>query len=142
MHQQIRTSPDDTKPFREKLQRRLDKLAAKDVNVEGVAPEPNSTHILFVVSHEQTDAALDALREWEPTTAPAFTTAIGHRPGGLKKLFKELTRDRFEPNSVIVLASHAAGDDVLVSIGIDRYMTPEEWERYGGWGKPEGASAS
>lgn len=136
MHQQIRTSPDDSEPFRDKLQRRLDKLAAKGVNIEGVAPEPNSTHILFVVSHEQTDAALDALREWSPETVPAFTTAIGHRPGGLKGLVRDLDRDGFAPNSVVVLASHAAGDQVLVSVGIARYMTDEEWRAHDGWGDP------
>ena len=136
MHQQIRTSPDDDRPFRDKLQMRLDKLAAKNVNIEGVAPEPNSTHILFVVSHAETDDALGALRDWNPALVPAFTAAIGHRPGGLKKLVHDLTRDGFEPNSVVVLASHAAGDEVLVSIGISRYMTPEEWRRYGGWGDP------
>lgn len=136
MHQQIRTSPDDKKPFRDKLEGRLEKLAAKGINIEGVAPEPNSTHILFVVSHAQTEAALDALKDWDPKTAPAFTTAIGHRPGGLRGLIGELIRDGFAPNSVVVLASHAAGEDVLVSIGIDRYMTDDEWRAHGGWGDP------
>jgi len=136
MHQQIRTSPDDSKPFRDKLEQRLDRLAAKDVNIEGVAPEPNSTHILFVVAHAQTDAALEALREWNPETVPAFTAPIGHRPGGLKALIRDLDHDGFAPNSVIVLASHAAGDDVLVSVGIDRYMTDKEWRDHGGWGDP------
>lgn len=136
MHQQIITSPDDNKPFRDKLEARLEKLASKGVNIEGVAPEPNSTHILFVVAHEQTDAALDALREWDPQVTPAFTTAIGNRPGGLRGLIRDLSRAGFSPRSVVVLASHAAGDDVLVSVGIDRYMTDKEWRDHGGWGDP------
>lgn len=136
MHQQIRTSPDDDKPFRDKLARRLRKLAEHKVNVEGVAPEPNSKHILFVVDHAQTDAALNALAEWGPTTGPAFTTAIGHKTGSLDAIIRMLTEHGFEPGSVVVLASRAAGKDVLVSIGIDRYMTDDEWRDHGGWGAP------
>ncbi len=142
MHQQIRTSPDNDRPFPDKLKARLDKLAKKNVSIEGVAPEPNSTHILFVVQHRDLEDALDALREWSPTLLPAFTTAVGHRAGGLERIIRELIEAGLAPSSVIVLASREAGADVLVSIGIDRPMTKKEWRDHGGWGELDDAAAS
>jgi hypothetical protein len=147
MHEQIRTSPeDDEGPDAglappDRLRNRLDALAG--INIEGLAPELESTHLHFAFKHANKDAALAALAPWSPTVHHAFATLVGNHPGGLRGVLDALRARDYVPQSVLVLAHEDKhGRDVLVSIGVDRDVTAQDWADLGGWIDPDDTPAT
>jgi len=130
MHQQIKTSPGSTD---ENLQAVIDTLGGAGINIQGIGPDFESPHIRTVVSHEDTEAAISVLRSagLEPEIRPGFTASVANRPGRLKHVLDALRQRGYGIESVLVLADRT-GEDVLVSVGIDRPV-PNDWVELGGF---------
>ena len=128
MHQQIRTSPDSTA---ENIRRVVDVLAASGVNVDGIGPDFEAPHVRTVVSHEDLDTALGALRRagLEPELRPAVTFSLSDAPGQLAASLEKLAGHGYGIESVLVLAGGDSGPgQALVSIGV-RLPMPDDWEK-------------
>jgi hypothetical protein len=142
MHLQIRTSPEDGEgpdeglDGQDRLRARLDALAHAGVDIEGVAPELATTHLRFVFRHDQLEAALAALVPWSPTPHHAIAVAVEARPGGLRRSVDRLVEADYHVESVLVLAGRH-GDDVVVSIGVDRAVPRADWIGLGGIDAPD-----
>jgi hypothetical protein len=124
MHQQIRTSPGDVG---ENLRRVLDALVA--VNIEGIGNDFEYPHIRTVVTHEDWNAAWQALKAagLQPEARRAVLVTIPHQSGKLRQAVENLTRRGYIIESIVTLGTVGQGDVVRVSIGI-REGIEEGWE--------------
>lgn len=138
MHQQIRTSPGDPE---DNLRRVLRALAGAQVNIEGIGPELETSHLRTVVPHGQWGQAKEALAAegFEPTDQMAITKLLDNQHGALFDFIEQLKSQGYVIDSVLVLASRPNGK-VLVSVGVSG--TIEGWAaiavEQGGWEEPDG----
>jgi len=140
MHLQIRTSPGDPA---DNLHRVLKAMASAHppINIEGIGPELETTHLRTVVSHARLRAAMQALEAegFVPTKRPAVTALLENREGALLVFLEHLREEGYTVESVLVLASREDGS-VLVSIGVAG--VPPNWSavaaELGGWEEPDG----
>jgi hypothetical protein len=125
MHQQLRTSPSDTG---DNMRRVLDALAG--INIEGIGPEFDSTHVRTAVEHPAWEAAWAALKSagLEPVACKAVLVTLPNSEGKLRQAVENLARRGYVVESVLVLASPGQSGLVRVSIGV-RDGIKENWEQ-------------
>jgi hypothetical protein len=124
MHQQVRTSPEETE---QNLVNVLDALGG--INVEGIGPDFESPHIRTVVSHGDLEATMSALgnANLDPEIRPAVSVSLPDKPGSLKAVIAWLRDVPIQTESLLVLGGMDHGHRVRVSIGLERELTAQEW---------------
>jgi hypothetical protein len=138
MHQQIRTSPGDPP---DNVRRILRRLRDTGINVEGIGPELETTHIRTVVAHARWSDAKEALTAegFVPEDRMAIAFILDNTAGALDEVLESLREQGYGIESVLVLASRPNGK-VLVSIGVAG--VPPGWDQVvtnlGGWEEPDG----
>lgn len=138
MHEQIRTSPGDPE---QNVRRITRALAGRGINLEGIGPELETTHIRTVVAHGRWEDAKQALRDegFDPTDRMAIAALLDNRQGALQEFIESLKAQGYSVESILVLASRPEGK-VLVSIGVAGVVPG--WEdvavELGGWKEPPG----
>lgn len=117
MHAQIKASPDDTA---ENVQRILNALADRGVNIQAIAPDFDPPHVRVLVSHQDMDEALSALSDAGLT--PEIKSALGLRipntPGSLKKALDDIAGRGLKVESVLVLPESDQPNTAKVSVGV------------------------
>ena len=136
MHAQIKASPDT---IAENIRAVVDALAAKNVNIEAIAPDFNPPHVRVLLQHKDsldasnepdpTIEAIDALTEagLEPTLVRAvLPVRMPNRPKALKTAMDALEEKGHVIDSILVMPG-AQGNKALVSFGVEGDMS-DEWE--------------
>ena len=117
MHQQIKASPDT---IAENIRAVVDALAAKNVNIEAIAPDFDPPHVRVLVEHHSFDAAFAALEGADllPTVVRAIEPVrMPNKPKALKAAMDWLEAQDHVIESILVLPG-AQGNSALVSFGV------------------------
>jgi hypothetical protein len=119
MHQQIKASPDDTA---ENVQRIVNALAARDINIQAIAPDFDPPHVRVLVAHGDYRAAVEALSDegLTPEERSAVAVPVPDRPGALKAAMVGLAKRGFTVESILVVPAVDQQGMVRVSFGVAR----------------------
>ena|SRR5690349_20220338 len=123
MHQQIKASPDNTA---ENVQRIVNALAARGINIEAIAPDFDPPHVRVLVDHDGFDDAMAALGDegLTPEIRSAVLVPVPNKPGALKGAIAGLAKRGLTVESILVLPGMDQQDMARVSFGIARRGIP------------------
>jgi hypothetical protein len=136
MHAQIKASPDT---IAENIRAVVDALAARNVNIEAIAPDFDPPHVRVLLQHKNsldtssepdpTIDAIDALTEagLEPTLVRAvLPVRMPNQPRALKTAMDALEGQGHVIDSILVMPG-SQGSKALVSFGVEGDLS-DGWE--------------